>query len=152
MSKKLILCLDFDGVIHSYTSGWKGATCIPDTPVEGALEFIANAVNYFEVNIYSSRSRYLFGRRAMKKWLYNAYFSLGIKNTPKWVYRQVTPNAFADPWQEELDWGIGELIRKIKFPSKKPAAFLLIDDRCICFNGKFPSVEEIQKFIPWYKK
>ena len=40
---KLILCLDFDGVIHSYSSGWKGADVIPDPPVPGALRFIADA-------------------------------------------------------------------------------------------------------------
>ena len=27
---KPILCLDFDGVIHRYDSGWKGADVIPD--------------------------------------------------------------------------------------------------------------------------
>jgi hypothetical protein len=33
--RKPILCLDFDGVLHSYTSGWKGAAVIPDPPVPG---------------------------------------------------------------------------------------------------------------------
>ena len=37
---KPILCLDFDGVIHSYSSGWKGAAVIPDPPVDGAMRFI----------------------------------------------------------------------------------------------------------------
>ena len=40
---KPILCLDFDGVIHSYTSGWKGARIILDPPVPGALDFILAA-------------------------------------------------------------------------------------------------------------
>ena len=29
---------DFDGVIHSYTSGWLGETTIPDPPVPGIRE------------------------------------------------------------------------------------------------------------------
>ena len=37
---KPILCLDFDGVIHSYASGWKGADVIPDAAVPGAMEFL----------------------------------------------------------------------------------------------------------------
>lgn len=32
---------DFDGVIHSYKSGWQGATVIPDEPVPGIAEAIA---------------------------------------------------------------------------------------------------------------
>ena len=34
------ILLDFDGVIHSYTSGWKGAGVIPDPPVPGAIDFL----------------------------------------------------------------------------------------------------------------
>ena len=42
-----ILCLDFDGVIHSFTSGWRGAGIIPDPPVPGALDFIKDATGEF---------------------------------------------------------------------------------------------------------
>jgi len=38
MSKPILL-IDFDGVIHSYTSGWQGAGVISDPPVEGAFDF-----------------------------------------------------------------------------------------------------------------
>ena len=53
---KKTLCLDFDGVVHSYTSGWKGALTIPDPPVAGALRFIIEADQHFKVAIFSSRA------------------------------------------------------------------------------------------------
>ncbi len=67
--KKPILCLDFDGVLHSYTSGWKGVDVIPDPPVPGALDFVKSAIEHFEVHIYSSRSADQEGRKAMVNWL-----------------------------------------------------------------------------------
>ena len=39
-SFKPTVVFDFDGVIHSYTSGWKGTTEIPDPPVPGIREAI----------------------------------------------------------------------------------------------------------------
>jgi hypothetical protein len=65
----MILCLDFDGVIHSYISGWKGAANIPDPPVEGAYQFLKEAVKEFnKVYIYSSRSSQVGGIKAMKSY------------------------------------------------------------------------------------
>ncbi len=128
-----ILCIDFDGVLHSYKSGWLGARNIPDDPVNGAIEWLdslvedgesvcAMAPRYrdFDVHIYSSRSRYFGGRRAMKKWL--------------------------------VKWGFPkDKLENLRFPSKKPAAFLQIDDRAFCFKGTFPTVKEMLSFRPWNK-
>lgn len=61
---------DFDGVIHSYTSGWKGIDIIPDPPVPGIKEAIAEirAAGY-EVIVVSSRCERLAGIEAIYKWL-----------------------------------------------------------------------------------
>lgn len=67
--RKPILCLDFDGVIHSYTSGWQGADVIPDLPVEGAKEFIQDALCEFRIVILSSRSNHPGGIEAMRAWM-----------------------------------------------------------------------------------
>lgn len=122
------LCLDFDGVIHSYKSGWKGAGVIPDPPVPGAMEFIVAAIEHFEVDIFSSRSADPIGRRAM------------------WSYIK-----------QHLEEAIGEIeasriISMIDFPFDKPAAFVSIDDRAITFEGKWPDIEALKAFKPWNKR
>jgi hypothetical protein len=67
--RRKTLVVDFDGVLHSYVSGWKGPTSVPDAPVEGALQFLESAVERFEVAVLSSRSREAGGIDAMKDWL-----------------------------------------------------------------------------------
>ncbi len=129
---KPILCMDFDGVIHSYTSGWQGADVIPDPPVKGALEFLEKATEYFEVHIFSSRSHQAGGIEAMENWL----------------WKQVTGE----------DYGPDETIvvpvwvLKIKWSFVKPAAFLSIDDRGYCFTREFPDPKALLEFKPWHKK
>lgn len=68
MSKPL-LCLDFDGVLHSYTSGWKGIDVVTDPPVPGAIAFLNAALDHFRVGIYSSRSKETAGILAMQNFL-----------------------------------------------------------------------------------
>ena len=67
---KKTVVFDFDGVIHSYTSGWQGIDVIPDEPVQGikeALEEIHNAG--YEIVIVSTRCSTTLGRLAVKNWL-----------------------------------------------------------------------------------
>lgn len=44
MAKKTVI-FDFDGVIHSYTSGWRGENIIPDPPVSGIKKVIDSIRN-----------------------------------------------------------------------------------------------------------
>jgi len=67
---KQTVVFDFDGVIHSYTSGWKGPDIIPDPPVFGIQEAIVGirAAGY-EVVVVSTRCATAEGRRAVSAWL-----------------------------------------------------------------------------------
>ncbi len=123
---KPILCLDFDGVIHSYTSGWKGARNIPDQPVEGALSFMEDAMlNGWDVVIHSSRARYFGGITAMRNWL-----------------RRHAGNA----WDT-----MGPCLCDVRFARWKPSATVTIDDRAITFTGQWPDLSSLRAFKPWNK-
>lgn len=117
------ICVDFDGVIHSYTSGWQGADVISDEPVEGAFEWLSRMVQHgdFRVHIYSSRSKEPGAVGAMKKW----FFFRGLHS---------------------------DVVSKLSFPTQKPAAQMTIDDRAFCFEGAFPSPRWILDFKPWNKR
>lgn len=121
---KKILLLDFDGVIYSYASGWHGIDKLPDPIMPGAANFLYEAVKRFDVQIYSSRSDSEKGLAAMQGWL-----------------KEELANELGSRWYE--------CYRSIKWPTTKPPAWLTIDDRCICFKGEFPRLNEIAAFSPY---
>jgi hypothetical protein len=130
--RKPILCLDFDGVLHGYQSGWQGADVVPDLPVPGAMDFLDRAVTAFEVHIYSSRSHQPNGILAMRTWL---MLQLG-----RW--------ALPGDAQARAD----EVLAAIQWPTAKPAAMVTLDDRALTFTGQWPAVEDLLAFEPWNKK
>lgn len=124
------ICIDFDGVIHAYTSRWQGATVIPDGPVPGALEFLKKMqYDGWRICILSSRAKWVWGRMAIRHWLRNTW---------------------PDEWQEDLmacSWTGFEFI---KVSHKKVPALIYIDDRGYRFEGKFPTDKELDR-KPWNK-
>ena len=66
----MIVLFDFDGVIHSYTSGWLGPRVIPDPPVPGIKEAIAEirAAGY-KVIVVSARCSELGGKNGIYQYL-----------------------------------------------------------------------------------
>lgn len=84
MSDKRTICLDFDGVLHSYESGWQGIDVIPDEPVPGAFEALAKYVEVFDVCIYSSRSSSSLGVEAMKAWMHRHGLPLEVFEQLGW--------------------------------------------------------------------
>jgi hypothetical protein len=158
---KPILVLDFDGVIHSYTSGWKGAAVIPDPPVPGALEFIVGALDRFEVHILSSRSHQRGGRNAMKRWLRDALMYQGGCNPqggqfdfqiPEWWSDFIAEHSAMEPWPHEARNSANLVVKTIKWPTRKPAALFTIDDRAHQFTGDWPTFDAIANFKPWNKR
>ena len=157
MTDRPILCLDFDGVIHSYTSGWQGASVVTDPPVDGAIDFIMDATRHFRVAIFSSRSKNILGRLAMKRWLY--------KHLVNWEWQDAE-----DRYQELLgvpaDWtpfthgDIDDVhrecarrtVKSLMWPWFKPAAVITIDDRALTFTGNWPDIAFLQTFKPWNKQ
>jgi len=69
-SFKLTVALDFDGVLHSYTTRWTKAEEIHDGPVEGALKAVWSYIDEgIDVCIYSARARSSSGTGAIWDWL-----------------------------------------------------------------------------------
>lgn len=118
--QKPVLSLDFDGVIHSYKSGWKSDTDIPDPPVEGAKEFLMEAAQHFEVWVHTSRFNYPGGKMAVAAWM-TRHFGL-------------------------------EIAHAITYSEGKPPAKVHLDDRCLTFTGRWPSMADLMEFQPWYRK
>lgn len=152
---KRILCLDFDGVIHSYKSGWLGPRTIVDPPVPGAIEFMLRASCNFEINIYSSRSKYLFGRYCMKRYLYKEMSRLATnyETTPDVLRDYINQTSLSYAWKDEVASAVKTFLDTVvKFPKHKPPAFVTIDDRAICFTGEWPKTADLLSFKPWNKK
>lgn len=118
---KKTLSVDFDGVLHSYRTGWHGSCVVTDEPVPGAMEFLRDAAREFDVHIFSARSDTAAGRAAMWTWIvmhYQKHFGI----------------AFGEAMEE---------LSSLRFPSCKPHAHVSLDDRAIQFCGTWPSISEI---------
>lgn len=118
--RKGSISVDFDGVINSYRSGFVAIDKIPDSPVEGAFEFLEELLNFgFKVYIYSTRNSNTKGRMAIMDWM----LKYGLNQ---------------------------DIIDKLKFPVEKPIAKVYIDDRAWEFTGTWPKMDELENFVPWH--
>lgn len=128
---KPTLCLDFDGVIHAYTSPWVDARTIPDPVTPGFFEWAVRAEQEFRLVIYSSRSKEPGAIGAMRKWL-------------------------AEQWEEGDGHDFLIPMPAFTFAHEKPAAHLTIDDRAVCFNGDWKAYQldpdVMSRFKPWNKR
>lgn len=155
---KPILCVDFDGVIHGYDSGWKGARRCDDPPVPGAALFLLKAVQHFQVAVLSSRSHQWGGRRAMKRYIRQLLWDGCLAHTDEmqraWTATQGRPAEWI-PWTAYDVRDVADHIHKaISYPLFKPPATVTIDDRAIHFDGDWSRLDpkSLLGFRPWNKQ
>ena len=129
-SFKPTICVDFDGVIHSYERGWQDGEIYGEV-VPGFFEWVERVRDRVKIVVYSSRSKSDDGVIAMSHWLHlkrNAWIAAGGKRNEE------EPLAF-------------------EFAHEKPAAWLTIDDRAIQFTGAWEAPEltpdGMLAFRPW---
>lgn len=75
------ICVDFDGVIHSYDDGWKDGS-IYGTVMPGFQDWLKGIENIFRVVVHTSRSS-----RQVEAWLDERGIQLPVVNEkpPAWV-------------------------------------------------------------------
>lgn len=122
--RKYTVAVDFDGVIHSYTSGWRedwmtDPIKLLDPPVEGAIRWLMQIRRDLEVVLLTTRGGAVGSGGAVMKWLRHYGYE-----------------------------GDDLLITNLKVP-----ALAYVDDRGWRFMGPgtFPSAGDILRAKPWFK-
>ena len=142
--KRQTIAVDFDGVIHSYTTPWTKAHEIHDPPVDGAIEWMWDTLNGlrqpspsggladpsggWDVVIVSTRARTWRGRLAMRSWLRSHAGNL---------------------WHEVMG---ARGIESVRVTATKVQALVYIDDRAVRFEGRFVPAAEWASQRPWNRR
>jgi len=103
-SRKTI-CLDFDGVIHSYKSGWQGEDVIPDPPIHKVDVAIRQLRKNYRVVVYSARCRNPEGVAAIQRWLDKHHIQVDdvcFHKPPAFVYVDDRAVPFSGDWDETI--------------------------------------------------
>lgn len=142
MPTKPTFVIDFDGVIHSYSSGWQGADVVGDPPTPGALAFLREATQHFTVYIYSSRSHAKGGIDAMQDAL------------QRWMEEEAEKTAEV-PLTKAVTSRIAEFVMQtLKWPTFKPSAKVTLDDRVMKFEGprSWPTMDQLKNYRTWWEE
>lgn len=116
------ICVDFDGVIHRYSEGWKDGS-IYDEPVPGALTSLHDLMKTHAVVIHTTR----------KPW-----------TVVPWLEVHGIPAVRLSKLEEEMEfWDCqgAVLVSQKKFP-----AIAYIDDRAIRFENWTQALADLNKY------
>ncbi len=105
------VAIDFDGVIHKYSEGWKDGS-IYDDPMPGAFDAIREIQKNYNVVIFTTRSR-----QDVCNWMIRHGFDAMVDNIPEGEFKA---------------WNV---LGTILVTNRKFAAIVYIDDRGYRFNS-----------------
>ena len=128
------VCVDFDGVLHSYVTAWIAPDVIPDDPVEElgedgeptgrtAIDWLHELVEEFEVVILTTRAR----------------------------PQEVEGRGVVDGCMAIMVWlrGYGYHGPDLLVTAEKVPAIMYVDDRGWRFSSRFPTAKTILRARPW---
>lgn len=122
------IAIDFDGVIHAYSEGWKDGTTY-DVPHEGAFDNIVYLMEHFNVFIMSTRNPQDIGG-----WLH-------VYKAP-FVWKVIEEGDLSAPF-----WNIPGIVG---ITNRKLGAEVYIDDRAMHFaTGKEGEWDRITTELLW---
>ncbi len=100
------ICLDFDGVIHSFTSQWINEDVIPDKPITGCREALASIKAMgAQIYIHSTRCHCRSGRKAIAHYMakHHLVFDEIVEHKPVAdLYIDDRAILFSGDWQKVL--------------------------------------------------
>lgn len=131
----MTISIDFDGVIHQYSKGYKDGS-IYDPPIKGAGKFIYDCMfeKGWSLFILSTRDP-----EQIKEWMESILFQ--GKELPFKITILPPDQKF---WNEKKNIGIS---------NRKLAAHVYIDDRGFRFEGHFDGIiDQLEVFKTWQGK
>lgn len=115
-----VIAVDFDGVLHEYSSGYKGAGVAVDDPVPGALARLERMQDHPQMDpyIFTTHGGTAHGIIGVRDWLLIHGY----------------------PYEKAM---------RLEITNIKKPAHMYIDDRNWQFDGTFPTDDEILGFKTW---
>lgn len=128
------IAVDFDGVIHQYSQGWRDGS-IYDPPVPGAREALLQLMQHYSVYVHTTRDDYETARWITSQLeLPTAYEWHGLV----WQVQGLDPGR-VDAWPHKLDIDIGRVEfwnnqDRLLVTERKLPALVCVDDRALGFT------------------
>jgi len=135
VSKRKRVACDFDGVLYDYHGGsWIGPKVFHLNPHEGAIEWLADLYQCYDIVIYTCRFTRQLGPGFPRQSEADVFEV--VINMKKWFHKHGLPI---------------QVLANLVFwtDSGKPHAILYLDDRGCRFVGAFPPPESIAAMFPW---